>query len=87
MGKLGNDTIVSCEKTGCRWASLLPFFFWQGPEDGKKGVSAEIPESEAATPRRADSTPLDLSCHSEESRLEHFRLIHKFVLPVKSHCH
>ena len=37
------------------------------PAGGNKGVSAEIPEPEAATPRRADSTTLDLSCHSKDS--------------------
>ena len=81
MGKLGNNTIVSCEKTGCRWASLLPLICWQGPEDDNKGISAEIPEPVAATPRRADSTTLDSSCHSKESWLDHFGLINKFVLP------
>ena len=73
-------------KTGWRWASLLPLICWQGLEDGNKGVSAEIPEPIAATPRRADSTTSDLSCHSKESWLDHFGLINKFLLPLKS-CH
>jgi len=40
--------------------SLLPLICWQGPEDENKGVSAEIPKPEAATPNRPDSTTLDL---------------------------
>jgi len=56
---------------------------WQGPEDGNKGVSAEIREPEAATPRRANSTTLHLSCHFKESWPNHFGLINKFVLPLE----
>ena len=70
-------------KTGCRWASLLPLICWQGPEDGNKGVSAEIPEPVAATPRRADSTTSGSSRHSKESWLNHFGLINTFVLPLE----
>jgi len=40
--------------------SLLPLICWQGLEGGNKGVSAEIPKPEAATPKGADSTTLDL---------------------------
>jgi len=47
--------------------SLLPLICWQGLEDGNKGVFAEIPKPEGATPKRADSSTLDLSCHSKES--------------------
>ena len=57
---------------------------------GTKAVSAEIPEPVAATPRRSDSTTLDSSYHSKESRLDHFGLINKFVLPSQSSsspCH
>ena len=84
--KIGERHHSALWKTGCRWASLLPLICWQGLEDGNKGVSAEIPEPIAATPRRADSTTSDLSCHSKESWLDHFGLINKFLLPLKS-CH
>jgi len=54
---------VPCEKQ----ESLLPLVCWQSLEDDNKGASAEIPEPVAATPRRADSTTLDLQismyCH------------------------
>ena len=66
-GRLGDDPTVSCEGKIQVGASLLPLICWQGQEDWNKGVSAEIPEPEAATPRRADSTTLDLSCHSRGS--------------------
>ena len=85
-GKIGELYHCILWKTGCSWASLLPLICWQGLEDGNKGVSAEIPEPEAATPRRADSTTLDLSCHSKDSWLNHFGLVNKFVLPLKSGC-
>ena len=65
------------------WASLLPLICWQGPEDDNKGISAEIPEPVAATPRRADSTTSDSSCHSKESWLSHYGLKNKFVLPLE----
>ena len=54
--------------------SLLPLIFWKGPEDGNKGVSAEIHKLEAATPKRANSTTLDL-------------FINKFVLQLKGNHH
>jgi len=41
-------------------ASLFPLICWQDPENGNKGVSAEIPKLEAATTKRTDSTTLDL---------------------------
>ena len=58
-GRLGDDTIVSCEGKILVGVSILPLICWQGPEDGNKAVSAEIPVPVAATPRRADSTTLD----------------------------
>ena len=36
--------------------SLFPLIFWQGPEDGNKGVSAEIPKPEAITIREMART-------------------------------
>ena len=66
-GRLGEDTTVSCEGKIQVGVSLLPLIYWQGSEGGNKGISAEIPEPEAATPRRPDSTALDLSCHSKDS--------------------
>ena len=83
-GRTGERCHRAPWKTGCRWASLLPLICWQGPEDGNKAVSVQIPEPVAATLRRADSTTLDLSCHSKESWLDHFGLINKFVLPSQS---
>ena len=83
MGKTGEWYHRVLWKTACRWAYLLPLICWQGSEDGNKGVSAEIPEPVAATPRRADSTTLDSSCHSKENWLNHFGLIIKFVLPLE----
>ena len=41
----------------------------------RRWISAEIPDPVAATPRRADSTTLDSSCHSKESWLNHFGLL------------
>ena len=61
----------------------VPSYLLARPRDGSKGVSAEIPEPEAATPRRAYSTTLDLSCHSKESWLDHFGLINELVLPLE----
>ena len=66
-GRLGDNTIVSCEGKIQVVVSMLPLICWQGQEDRNKGVSAEIPEPEAATPRRADSTTLDLSCNCKDS--------------------
>jgi len=66
-GRLGDDTIVFSEGKIQVGASMLPLICWQDPRDGNKGVSAEIPTSEAATPKSSDSTTLDLSCHSKES--------------------
>ena len=53
-GRLGDDTIVSCEDKIQVGVSMLPLMCWQGPEDGNKGVFAEIPEPGAANPKRAD---------------------------------
>jgi len=61
-------------------SSLLPLICWQGPEDVNKEVSAEILKPEADTPKRADSTTSDLSCHSKERQHDHFGIINKFVL-------
>ena len=84
MEELGNTTIVFSEKQD---AGGLPLICWRGPGDGKKGVSAEIPKPGAAAPKTADSTTLDLNCHSKESCLSFvapFGFINKFVqLP----CH
>ena len=59
-GRLRNDTIVCSEDKIQVGASMFPLLCWQGPEDDNKGISAEISEPVAATPRRADSTTLDL---------------------------
>jgi len=83
-GRWGDDIIVSCEDKILVGVSILPLICWQGPEDDKKAVSAEIPEPVAANPRRADSTTSDSSCHSKESWLDHFGLINKFVQPLQS---
>ena len=59
-GKIGERYHRALWETGCRWASLLPLICWQGSKDDNRGVSAEIPKPKSATPRRADSTTLDL---------------------------
>ena len=66
-GRLGDDTVISCEEKVLVGVSILHLICWQGLEDGNKGVFAEIPKPEGATPKRADSSTLDLSCHSKES--------------------
>ena len=69
-GRLGDDTIVSCEDKIQVGTSILPLICWQGQGDGNKRSSCWDPK--------------DRSCHSKESWLNHFELIYKFVLPLKS---
>ena len=58
-GRLGDDTIVSCEdKIQVCFSILLSA--GKAREMGTKGVPAEIQKPEAVTPKRADSTTLDL---------------------------
>ena len=73
MGKLGNDTIQSCEEqdAGGHPCSLLSA--GKARKIGAKEFSAEIPEAEAVTPKIADSTTLEALKRGHHHHVRHRR--------------
>ena len=57
-GRLGDDTIVSCEDNLLVGVSILPLICWQGPEDGNKRSSCYGPKRKKLSLQRQPTRPL-----------------------------